>query len=107
MTAPEGLIDLHTHAIAPSWPDLAAVAPWASWPTVQRTSETEGRILVGGRTYRELDARSWSAPARLRDMDAEGVAAQLVSATPVTLCHGEPAAGAAALAAAQNDFLAR
>ena len=39
-------------------------------------------------------------------MDAEGVAAQLVSPIPVTLCHGEPADGAAVLVAAQNEFLA-
>jgi aminocarboxymuconate-semialdehyde decarboxylase len=106
VTAPEGLIDLHTHAIAPSWPDLAAVAPWTFWPSVQRTSETEGRILVGGRPYREIDSRCWSAERRLADMDADGVALQVVSPTPVTFCHDAPADGAAILARAQNDFLA-
>jgi aminocarboxymuconate-semialdehyde decarboxylase len=106
VTAPEGLIDLHTHAIAPSWPDLTAVAPWASWPTVQRTSETEGHILVGGRPYRDIDSRCWSAERRLADMDAEGVALQVVSPTPVTFCHDAPPDGAAVLARAQNDFLA-
>ena len=53
VTAPgparKGLIDLHTHAIAPSLPDLAAVAPWAHWPSVEQSSETDARILVGGR----------------------------------------------------------
>jgi aminocarboxymuconate-semialdehyde decarboxylase len=106
VTAPEGLIDLHTHAIAPSWPDLAAVAPWTSWPSVQQTSETDGRILVGGRPYREIDSRCWSAERRLADMDADGVALQVVSPTPVTFCHDAPADGAAILARAQNDFLA-
>jgi aminocarboxymuconate-semialdehyde decarboxylase len=106
VTAPEGLIDLHTHAIAPSWPDLAAVAPWPAWPSVQQTSETEGRILVGSRPYREIDSRCWSAQRRLADMDADGVALQVVSPTPVTFCHDAPADGAAVLARAQNDFLA-
>ena len=53
VTAPgparKGLLDLHTHAIAPSLPDLAAIAPWAHWPTVEQSSETDARILVGGR----------------------------------------------------------
>ena len=62
---------------------------------------------MDGQLYREVDDRCWSAEARVKDMDAEGVAAQVVSATPITLCHGEPAGGARALAAAQNDFLAR
>jgi aminocarboxymuconate-semialdehyde decarboxylase len=101
-----GRIDVHTHAFDPDLPDIGASYEGA-YPAARRLSADRAQIILGGRMYRELDARSWSAPARLSDMDAEGVAAQLVSATPVTLCHGEPAAGAAALAAAQNDFLAR
>ena len=101
-----GRIDVHTHAFDPDLPDIGA-SHEGNFPAARRLSADRAQIILDGRTYRELDARSWSAPARLRDMDAEGVAAQLVSATPVTLCHGEPAAGAAVLAAAQNDFLAR
>ena len=110
VTAPgparRGLIDLHTHAIAPSLPDLAAIAPWAHWPSVEQTSETAARILVGGRPYRNIDSRCWSAGRRLADMDAEGVSLQVVSPVPVTFCHDAPADGAAVLASAQNDFLA-
>jgi aminocarboxymuconate-semialdehyde decarboxylase len=73
---------------------------------VQQTSETEGRILVGGRPYRDIDSRCWSAERRLADMDADGVALQVVSPTPVTFCHDAPPDGAAVLARAQNDFLA-
>jgi len=62
--------------------------------------------MSGGRAYREVDSRCWSAAARPRDMDAEGVTAQVLSPIPITLFHGEPVAGATALATAQNDFLA-
>jgi aminocarboxymuconate-semialdehyde decarboxylase len=105
-TARKGLIDLHTHAIAPSLPDLASIAPWAHWPSVEQDSETDARILVGGRPYRDIDGRCWSADRRLADMDAEGVALQVLSPVPVTFCHDAPADGAAVLARAQNDFLA-
>lgn len=39
-------------------------------------------------------------------MDAEGIAVQVVSPIPVTLCHDQPSEGARILAAAQNDALA-
>jgi len=97
-----GLIDMHTHAIDPDLPDVSQ-AYQGIFPSVRRLSADRAQILVDGQVYREVDRRCWSAEARIRDMDAEGVAAQLVSATPVTLCHGEPAAGARVLAAAGTD----
>jgi aminocarboxymuconate-semialdehyde decarboxylase len=102
---PPGLIDLHTHAIDPDLPDLSARYE-GRFPSVRRTSADRAQIILDGRVYREIDSRSWSARARIQDMDAEGVAAQVVAPTPVTMCHGEPAAGARVLAAMQNDFLA-
>jgi aminocarboxymuconate-semialdehyde decarboxylase len=100
------LIDFHTHAIAPRLPDLEADVPWGAWPSVEQTADDAARILVGGRPYRVIDDRCWSAARRLADMDAAGVAVQVLSPVPVTFCHDAPAAGAVVLARAQNDFLA-
>jgi aminocarboxymuconate-semialdehyde decarboxylase len=106
MTVGDGLVDLHTHAISPAMPDLAAIEPGYHWPSVERLDETGARILLGGAPYRDVDDRCWSASRRVRDMDADGVAVQVVSPTPVTFCHDAPPGAAAVLAAAQNDFLA-
>jgi aminocarboxymuconate-semialdehyde decarboxylase len=103
---PPGQVDLHTHAIDPDLPDVGQEYE-GTFPVVRRTAPDRAQIYLAGRLYREVDDRCWSAEARVKDMDAEGVAAQVVSATPATLCHGEPADGARALACAQNDFLAR
>jgi aminocarboxymuconate-semialdehyde decarboxylase len=103
---PPGQVDLHTHAIDPDLPDVGERYEGA-FPVVRRTAPDRAQIFMDGRLYREVDDRCWSAEARVKDMDAEGVAAQVVSATPITLCHGEPIDGARALATAQNDFLAR
>jgi aminocarboxymuconate-semialdehyde decarboxylase len=100
------LIDFHTHAIAPGLPDLEASAPWGRWPSVERLADGRARINVGGRPYRDIDDRCWSAERRVADMDAGDVRLQVVSPIPVTFCHDAPAAGAALLARAQNDFLA-
>jgi aminocarboxymuconate-semialdehyde decarboxylase len=102
----EELVDFHTHAIAPRLPDLEADVPWGAWPSVEQTTADAARILVGGRPYRLIDDRCWSAARRLADMDAAGVAVQVISPVPVTFCHDAPAHGATLLARAQNDFLA-
>lgn len=100
------LIDFHTHAIPPQLPNLEKVAPWGRWPSVEQTAAATARIDVGGRAYRAVDDRCWSAERRIADMDASGVAVQVVSPVPVTFCHDAPAEGASLLARSQNDFLA-
>lgn len=103
--APAGTIDVHTHAIDPDLPSLAGYE--GSFPGVERRGSDRALITMDGRAYREVDERSWSAAARLRDMDAEGVAVQVLSPVPVTLSHDQPVEGAALLARSQNDFLSR
>ncbi|QSE87433.1 amidohydrolase family protein (plasmid) [Rhodococcus pseudokoreensis] len=100
-----GRFDVHTHAIDPDLPDVGSVYG-GSFPSIERTGTRTARMIVDGRAYREIDERCWSPSARLRDMDAEGVAVQVLSPIPVTLCHEQPADGAAELARVQNDFLA-
>lgn len=96
-----GPVDVHTHVIDPGLPELGPGLPW-----VERTGPDRALITLDGRVYREIDHRSWSPAARLRDMDAEGIAVQVVSPIPVTLCHDAPLEGAIALSRAQNGFLA-
>src|ERR1700742_3031900 len=63
------LIDVHTHAIAPDLPVFGDAEDGYRWPSVERTGARTARILLGGRPYREVDERCWSAERRLRDMD--------------------------------------
>jgi aminocarboxymuconate-semialdehyde decarboxylase len=107
LNIPTGLVDVHTHAIDPDLPDLGRKYPDDRWPSVERTSETEARLLFGGIPYRRLDHRSWSPQARIADMDRDSVAMQVLSPIPVTFCHSASPAGSAELSAAQNEFFAR
>lgn len=106
MKTGSGLVDVHTHAIPADLDEpLSEHKGWA-WPSVRRVDERTARIYLGGVPYRTIDDRCWSVERRLADMDAEGVAIQVLSPVPITLCHDAPADGAARLAGAMNDFLA-
>lgn len=105
-TALPGTVDIHTHAMSAALPELEQAHPWGRWPSVRPEEGGAATLLVGGRPYRRIDESCWSATRRLSDMDADGVRLQVLSPIPITLCHEAPAAGAAVLAAAQNDFLA-
>ncbi|PXY16517.1 amidohydrolase family protein [Prauserella muralis] len=101
-----GVVDWHTHVVAP---DLGAPDRDGgdyAWPVMERLDDTHATMWVGRRRYREVDDRCWSATRRIADMDAEGVAVQVVSPMPVTLCHDAPPAGVVEFARAQNTFFA-
>nr|WP_236723413.1 amidohydrolase family protein [Mycobacterium avium] len=86
---------------------MSQAYPLDRWPGVERASDTDALLTFGGNPYRRIDHRCWSAQARIADMDRDGVGMQVLSPIPVTFCYQASAAGAAELAAAQNEFLAR
>jgi aminocarboxymuconate-semialdehyde decarboxylase len=100
-----GLVDAHSHAIPPALPALPSSAGTGRWPVVERSGD-QAAIFVGGRLFREIDSRCWSAQRRLDDLDAEGVDVQVVSPVPVTFCYDMSSEHAVDFARAQNDFLA-
>jgi aminocarboxymuconate-semialdehyde decarboxylase len=100
-----GRIDVHTHVIPPALPRLAERYT-GSWPELVATGPCTADLLLGGDFFRALDDRCWNAGRRMEEMDAEGVARQVVSPIPVTFSYALPADGAAELARAQNEWIA-
>ncbi|MEI2778297.1 MAG: amidohydrolase family protein [Tetrasphaera sp.] len=96
------IIDVHTHVFDPDLPDFGR----PDVPVVRHRGPTQIEVWYADRFYRHLDERSWAVTARLADMDAEGVGVQVLSPTPITLCHNTEPATAVRLAAHQNEFLA-
>ncbi|GAB1310634.1 2-amino-3-carboxymuconate-6-semialdehyde decarboxylase [Madurella fahalii] len=110
-------IDLHTHIMPPSLPDLAVLTqddpsssssyPWPAFrPATDHATTGDVDMYVGGAFFRRVTPACYDAAARLRDMDAAGVDVQVLSTVPVLFCYDAPAAPAARLAAALNDHVA-
>jgi aminocarboxymuconate-semialdehyde decarboxylase len=85
-----GAIDVHTHFVPRGWPDLGAVCGPGEWPHLRIDSEREAMIMVGETDFRRIGADCWDAGTRVADMDADGVAVQVVSPTPVFFSYVGP-----------------
>ncbi|MEU8824701.1 amidohydrolase family protein [Streptomyces sp. NPDC048636] len=97
------LIDVHTHYVPHGWPDLSTLGgPEAPWLRVE--SESEAMIMAGAKEFRRIQADCWDAGLRLRDMDDDGVAIQVVSPTPAFFSYGSGGAEAAKIARIFNDL---
>lgn len=83
-------IDVHAHVVPEAFPaHLGRTAPvgWPSTVPAPEAGRCHRHVLVGGKHYRTLDERSWSAPRRLADLPALGLAAQVVSPMPELLSY--------------------
>ena len=96
---PDNVVDVHTHYVPKGWPDLGAGAP-----SLRIETETDAVIMLGGREFRRIQASSWDARARLADMDADGIGAQVVSPTPVFFSYAAGLTQAVRIARIMNDL---
>jgi len=101
----EGLIDVHTHVCPLSFPGSPSPTV-TQWPCMCARSPTEAAIEIGGKTFRELDDRSWSAARRIEDMDRDGVAVQVLSPMPELLSYWFDGAAAELMAEHMNGTIA-
>lgn len=99
-----GAIDFHTHYVPREIARLRH--PYDAWPRLVVESPACANLYRGEAHYRTIDDRSWSAQRRIADMDAHGIALQVVSPLPVTFAYDFPATAALELARVQNDAIA-
>lgn len=99
------VVDVHSHYVPKSWPDLAAATGATdTWPTLRVESEREAMIMLGSKEFRRIESNCWDAERRIADMDADDIDVQVVSPTPVFFNYAKPADQAAKVARIFNDL---
>lgn len=100
MSSADPAIDVHTHFVPHGWPALPGAEP--AWLRVE--SEREAMIMVGSREFRRIQSDCWDPAVRVADMDADNIAQQIVSPTPVFFGYAHTAADATRISAIFNDL---
>jgi aminocarboxymuconate-semialdehyde decarboxylase len=100
------LVDVHAHHFAVNLPDFATITGDHRWPALAVDSAGSGRIMLGDTVFRTVRPPLWDVPARIAELDAAGVAVQVVSPTPIMLTYWAEPEPALQFARAINDSLA-
>jgi aminocarboxymuconate-semialdehyde decarboxylase len=97
------MVDIHTHFLPRTWPDLAARFGTPGWPWLKHTAAGKAMLMLGEEEFRPVTAACWDAAVRLEAMDRDGVDMQIMCATPILFSYHRPAAQALECARIFND----
>lgn len=99
-------IDVHSHFLPASWPDLRERFGYGGWPRLVPTGSRTATIVVDDHEFREVGDDVWDAGRRLEGLDRDGVSIQVLSTVPVMFSYWAPPIDAAVVARMLNDDLA-
>ncbi|NNF44102.1 MAG: amidohydrolase [Phycisphaerales bacterium] len=99
-------IDLHTHILPESWPDLRAKYGYGGWVNLDHHKPCCARMMIDGRAFREIASNAWDPGVRLSECDETGVDVQVLSTVPVMFGYWAKPADTLDLSRHLNDHIA-
>jgi aminocarboxymuconate-semialdehyde decarboxylase len=99
-------IDLHTHILPETWPDLKARYGYGGWVRLERGEGCGARMMVDDRQFREVQENCWDPEARRADCDRCAVDVQVLSTVPVMFAYWAQPEHTLDLARLLNDHIA-
>jgi aminocarboxymuconate-semialdehyde decarboxylase len=99
-------VDLHTHILPKSWPDLREKYGYGDWIRLEHVDPCCARMFKGTRHFRDVAPNCWHPAARLEDCDKHDVAVQVLSTVPVMFSYWAKPEHALELSRILNDHIA-
>lgn len=99
-------IDLHTHILPKNWPDLRRRYGYGGFVQLDHQGPGCARMMIDGKSFRNIDDRCWSPERRLADCELHGVDVQVLSTVPVMFSYWAKPQDTYDLARLLNDHLA-
>lgn len=99
-------IDLHTHILPRTWPDLDARYGYAGFVRIEHYKPCCARMMIGERLFRNITENVWDPQKRIEECDRAGVSMQVLSTVPVMFSYWARPADAYDLSRMLNDHIA-
>tara|TARA_B100001250_G_scaffold391240_1_gene391927 strand:+ start:161 stop:1171 length:1011 start_codon:yes stop_codon:yes gene_type:complete len=99
-------IDIHTHILPKSWPDLKKKYGYGGWIHLDHFNAGCARMMKDDEFFREVESNLWDPEKRLNDCQYHNVDIQVLSTVPVMFSYWAKPRDALDLSKLLNDHIA-
>ena len=99
-------IDIHTHILPETWPDLERKFGYSGWISLEHHTKNSAKMMKNGKCFRVIECNCWDPLTRIEECSETNVDVQVLSTVPAMFNYWAKPADTLFVSKLINDHIA-